>query len=246
MHTDYWDIRWRQAASKYEASWKGDPHMRMLELDLIYRWLLTKLSTPKILEIGCGPYTLDEYPPLAAHLRDRARYMGIDNSTSAIEIAQSSAPEDFRFRVLPATTICAPTEELKDFSPNMIICRRVLQNMEKEDRIDVIRSLCLFQHGIVLECTEDGLARCNYSRKHFNLEPIRSPQFNDYLSNSEAIAIESTIMEPRAFPFSHYYLRTRAQVPMRTIGGDICAFWEQVLGGRYDTPSMGPLTVWSW
>jgi hypothetical protein len=44
MHTDYWDIRWRQAASKYEASWKGDPHMRMLELDLIYRWLLTRAS----------------------------------------------------------------------------------------------------------------------------------------------------------------------------------------------------------
>lgn len=242
MNNAFWNDRWRDTDDKYEASWAGDPHIRILELMIVYDWLGTSMAS-SLVEVGCGAYTLDEYPPLGK-LIDNIQYFGTDLSHEAIDRARRTCGKGSKaFRVTPAEDVLLDQWTMDCTN---VLCRRVMQNMGRMERGMLIDALASLRHGLIIECTQPGLMRCNVLRKRKNLDPIPEPAFNDYLTIAECRRISDITGVKPSYPLSTYLCYTRA-VPKRTTAGDICAFLDQVEQNAYTSVTpVGPLTVWRW
>jgi len=243
--SNYWNERWSAAPSKYEGSWAGDPCMRMLELFLIRDHLRTlPIGMRHVVEIGCGPYTLDELPELDEMIDS---YAGVDESRVAI----AQAREEYVYDATKSF-ICGPADmnalsvlAAPQTQPAFLLSRRCLQNIGQAERCDLIQKARRFEHGIILECTEDGLRRCNRARELRDKGPIGQPEFNSYLTDCESELLMLGLTTP-TFPMSTYYMHTRVIPDKRTPHGDLIAFRKQIREPCNMAGPIGPLTVWRW
>lgn len=215
---EYWDQRWSAAPltakHRFEASWPDDM-ARWLELRFIAKQLKRLYGFPdgsqtkplaKILEIGCGPFTLSEDVEIKA-LLDACEYTGIDGSQWAIKEAQERSGHTFICADL-AGRVEPDGQHYWPLTPaDCIISRRTLQNLTPEERMPLWTLILSYPHGILVECSDAGLNSLNSIRALNNLPVLHPPEFNDYLG-----PIEESHLLQKATPVNFagiYYLLTR-------------------------------------
>lgn len=188
-----------------------------------------------MVEIGCGPFTLEEDPELLALVRDRFIYHGIDGSPEAVHLATKLHPElrfsclDLTYRppLLAPTSTAAPRpapgwlEAVKptDGQPWIILSRRTLQNLTPRERVEVLPEVLSASHGVLVESTQGGLKRLNALRAALKKDPLPLPEFNDYLGEVEERQIKRV---GSAYNFmGPYYALTRAVLELDGFGTDL-------------------------
>lgn len=231
----YWDKRWGEAPNPYDGSW-DDQYARALELMFISK----KWPYPRsMVELGCGPFTLDEWPGFSDQLNKMESYLGLDGSPKAIEAATSRAVGTTR-----AFDVVDLNDALKLPQAELVLSRRCLQNLNPERRGRVIDLMSAYPAGIVLECTQDGLQRLNEGRNSRvpPLPPLPEPAFNKYLTSDEVSRLKETIPTLTIhYPLSGYYFWSRV---LRNTRNDLYSFAQTLLHGGAGT--YGPLTAFVW
>lgn len=229
----YWNGQWQQE-DVYKASW-ADKWARRLELRLILAGL-NKYRPCTVVEYGCGPFTLGESPAIYEYLKGHS-YMGVDSSETAI----ARAREQFREGNFRCKDIDSSFLQSGDF----VIVRRTVQNIETEAvRKDFLQKLSLYEHGIVIEGCEAGLARLNAIRVHHDLSVLISPDFNHYLTNKEVAYLEVDGATADNF-LSTYYRFTRGQRNLRDWDSD--DNYNAYLECKYaNEGNLGPVMAWTW
>lgn len=210
----------------YEASWNNDAPARALELNWLYHRLLIFQAGRRVVEIGCGGYTLDEHHNLHRMIRAR-EYDGFDVSPAAIKGAQERYP-DLRFHVHD----CQDPTKLPE--ADFVICRRVLQNLPwRQALLDyVLRQ----PHGVVFEGTYRGFRAYN---KIFQ-QTAHPQEFNYPLDDTEARRLDERASE-RGMPLAQYYRVSRVlQVAPHQ---RVCALVESL---NAQGPSVCPMEAWAW
>lgn len=245
----YWDRRW-SADGSFHASWP-DTFARMLELRFIYYSIQkaehqhfgrTGERIERVLELGCGPLSLDEHFRLASYIRDRD-FIGIDGSEAAVRVARARLPYN------TAEFIVADLEDLdlKWPAADLIICRRTLQNLAPAHRGRLLNRLADYPNGVLIEGTSSGLRALNEVRFARGGALLDAPEFNHYLTTAE----ETTILRLpgcRKVSFlDEYYRQTRG---LRQLVGwntaDHLAAYEAQLAAPEVAEGLGPVQGYTW
>ena len=244
---EYWDRRW-SADGSFHASWP-DTFARMLELNFIYksiqkaedrRFGSTADRLESVLELGCGPLSLDENVCLAFYIRERD-FVGIDGSEAAVRVARARLPG--------AKFLVADLENLDLEWPkaDLLICRRTLQNLAPAHRGRLLARLADYPNGVLIEGTLSGLQATNTVRADHGLGPLAAPEFNEYLCAAE----ETTILKLpgcRKVSFlDKYYEQTRG---VRQLVGwnteNHLAAYEAQLAAPEVAEGLGPVQGFAW
>lgn len=222
MSLEYWNDRWKNAASPGEGSWAGDKCARYLE----QRWIrkhLKEVDGP-IVDIGCGAGAIFE-GNLGSSIKTIALnrgYLGIDGSATAIEQARAAHPS-LAFRVQDLTT--APLLPGPD---STVLSRRFIQNVPRDKRGDLLYRVKKFKHAVLLECTVVGLGQTNVIRslmRHW--PPLKEPEFNEFLTAGELESLGGTV----TWPLGLYYAITRGLLDNKNceMALDVCLAYEKEL-----------------
>lgn len=195
----YWDSRW-SADGSFNASWP-DTFARMLELEFIRDAIGSQERF--VLELGCGPLSLDENFYLATYLRTHWFYIGIDGSAAAARIARARHPG--------AQIIVADLEDPNFEWPaaDLLICRRTLQNISHLVRPGIMERLSNYPNGILIEGTCSGLTSLNDLREGSGLPGLVEPPFNRYLTAPEEAIILNLPGARKVSFLDKYYEQTR-------------------------------------
>jgi len=251
---EYWEKRYQQTSSD-DASWP-DVGARFLELDFIERNV--PVDPGSVLEVGCGSLSIAASPLLRAWIAGTS-YAGIDGSPVAIALASVRAHE-LGLNVQLNVQDFEAHRELR--RADFLLCRRLLCNLSREARRELMNQFVKFPHGLMIEPTKDGLKELNAARAHRNLPPIPEAEHNDYLDEDEirhfksgrfnhATALNGArqvndqhcIRETRFM--SPYYERTRAKEEL----GKIDQQWryEQARLAKFEAPGLlGPVVGFAW
>ena len=235
MSTEYWEKRHASAPNEYEASWEGDSYARALELQFIHAHLDRREAPWDVVELGCGGYTLDEGSPKHPHI---AHYFGMDCSKSAIATAEKKKiPFPASFQEADITPDTVP----RAYPNQLIICRRFIQNIKPGVRDWLFRYVTSFHHGIILECTIEGMHKTNQLRARNNLDPLFQPLHNYYLSASETGRLSYSPKVDVSWPLGGYYFLSRGH---KNTKNDT----EAYLGTAFRNHgfNFGPLQAWTW
>lgn len=151
----------------------------------------------RLLEIGCGPGSFAK----RFHTRyPRARYLGLDSSGTAIQLASASVPTaDFEVRDLLTP---GATDGRSEFGATHAVCSEVLEHVD--DPVQLMRnSLEYMAPGCKVIVTVPGGPRSAFQRhighrKHFKAEELR-----DILSSAGLRVHRAT---GAGFPFYNVYL----------------------------------------
>jgi len=244
MINEHWDAKWKAGRSKYYISWP-DTQMRQLELDFI-RLQLRHLAianlgpVQKLLEIGCGPYTLDEDALLHGLVKNAFEYSGMDNSPAAIAQAKIDQPSLQFYKgdvIIDLPMLVQPAY-------GTILSRRCLQNIPPERRERLLDQVLSWSHGILVESCEAGLHQLNMVRACFNLAPMPVPEFNYYLNDMEVSNIVSKGAKRVCFS-SGYYLLTRGVADLKKFNTLSHQHYLQIQD-VLKLPDFGPLMGFVW
>jgi len=229
----YWHSRWREDADPYAASWP-DRYARLLELE----FLAANLGTPaSVLEIGCGPFTVGESPNLYKRL-SATRYTGLEGASAAVDEFLDFAPPSavVLHRDLEDPSLVLPAADL-------IISRRVLQNLTADSRRRHLQQILNYPHGILIEGSTRGLAELNAVRAQHDLPHLLEPAFNSYLNEAEEDLLLS-VAHRRPF-MSTYYKETRGT--RQLIGWNTRAHFEAYYTTLHaNEGSLGPNMGFAW
>src|SRR5262245_39547602 len=204
--SDYWQQRWSEKGSIFRQSWPDD-QMRWLELRFIAKILKQLPLSLGVTEFGCGPFTFSEDQEILRLIHESdVIYCGIDSSLAAIDRAKHVYGPDAIFY----HGDLADPAFAGSFNQNVILLsRRFLQNLTREER-KLILPICLqFKHGILIECCRSGFTTMNLIRGFSGLPRLEPPEFNNYLTDEE----EALIRQRAGVEVDHfaslYYLLTR-------------------------------------
>lgn len=132
-------LGWRRGGVELDASWYDRAYARGGNYDEPYAssihypvWTvivdrLRPLGAPSILDIGCGPGQFADM--LADHGIDR--YLGLDFSGTAIEIARKRARGGHEFRVADATDATS----YEGVETEVAVCMEVLEHVDRDDLV---------------------------------------------------------------------------------------------------------------
>lgn len=219
----YWADRYENSPTdKYNTSWP-DRGMRALELFEIYRYLTTScFPNARILELGCGMFTLDEFSEVVRVLEEirGLRYLGLDSSHEALMVAEAALDNTM---IRGEVEQCDITDGVRmkkiyeDFRPTHILSRRVIQNLEPAEQLRLVAGIPDHCRGIFLEGTMRGAIGLDTYRHSCGLPPLPRPSFNWPLDRNV-----TEIFDDRGFrteyPFSQYYRFTRCHPPHMYVG----------------------------
>ena len=215
---NYWSAQWAANPWEFGTSWK-DCYARLLELEFVRRQL-SKVSG-RVLDMGCGNLQLAESQDLFWELAERG-YLGVDGAPAAVEVAtmrvsgmanMDVALEDFTRKEFGLA-------EYRDRF-GVFLSKRVLQNLTPEERQKHWRQVLQFEHGILVEGTQEGMLNTSVCRTERGMGACTPPRFNYYLEPEEVDMLKKNV-GAEVVPFmAHYMFETRGRRDLRVWDSEV-------------------------